>query len=79
VLKALQQMPNDLHETYKEVMQRINQQNEDHKKVAHSTLAWISNAKRLLYVSELREALAAEQGTSGVMICLFPHPPNSFQ
>ncbi|KAJ7895414.1 hypothetical protein B0H13DRAFT_1624345, partial [Mycena leptocephala] len=66
VLKALQQMPSDLHETYKEVMQRINQQSEDDKKVAHSALAWISNAKRLLRVSELREALAVEQGTSGL-------------
>ncbi|KAJ7836853.1 hypothetical protein B0H13DRAFT_1490074, partial [Mycena leptocephala] len=51
---------------YKEVMQRINQQSEDDKKVAHSALAWISNAKRLLRVSELREALAVEQGTSGL-------------
>ncbi|KAJ7895438.1 hypothetical protein B0H13DRAFT_1495630, partial [Mycena leptocephala] len=51
---------------YKEVMQRINQQSEDDKKFAHSALAWISNAKRLLRVSELREALAVEQGTSGL-------------
>ncbi|KAJ7153990.1 hypothetical protein C8R43DRAFT_863665, partial [Mycena crocata] len=51
---------------YKEVMQRINQQGKDDKKVAHSALAWISNAKRLLHVSELREALAVEQGTLGL-------------
>ncbi|KAJ6586047.1 ankyrin repeat-containing domain protein [Mycena capillaripes] len=64
VREALQKMPTGLQDTYREVMQRINEQGEDDKKVAHSTLALLSNAKRLLRVSELREALAVEPGKS---------------
>ncbi|KAJ7099058.1 ankyrin repeat-containing domain protein [Mycena crocata] len=66
VFEALKHMPTDLHQTYKEVMQRINEQAEDNRNIAHTTLAWVSNAKRLLHISELREALAVEPGTCGL-------------
>ncbi|KAJ7147915.1 hypothetical protein C8R43DRAFT_889394, partial [Mycena crocata] len=38
VREALKQMPTDLHGTYQEVMQRISQQSEDDRRLAHSTL-----------------------------------------
>ncbi|KAJ7110257.1 ankyrin repeat-containing domain protein [Mycena crocata] len=61
---AMKEMPGDLYTAYDEIMQRINQQSQDDRRLAFSVLAWISNAKRLLRVSELREALAVEPGTS---------------
>ncbi|KAJ7706659.1 ankyrin repeat-containing domain protein [Mycena rosella] len=64
VQKALRSMPSDLPKTYDEIMQRINQQPEEDRKLALSALSWISNAKRLLRVPELREALAIEPGTN---------------
>ncbi|KAJ7270190.1 ankyrin repeat-containing domain protein [Mycena rebaudengoi] len=63
VRKALINMPSDLTLVYDEVMQRIEAQGEDDRTLAYRTLSWIYNAKRLLLVSELREALAVEAGT----------------
>ncbi|KAJ6563634.1 hypothetical protein DFH09DRAFT_1364040 [Mycena vulgaris] len=61
---ALKKMPEDLNSTYDEVMERINRQSEDDRRLALLTLSWITNAKRPLRPSELREALAVEQGTT---------------
>ncbi|KAJ7488007.1 hypothetical protein FB451DRAFT_1025328, partial [Mycena latifolia] len=63
VREALKNMPNGLDSAYKEAIERINRQSEDDKMLAHSTIAWVSNEKRPLDVSELREVLAVEPGT----------------
>ncbi|KAJ7453133.1 ankyrin repeat-containing domain protein [Mycena latifolia] len=60
VLDTLVNMPNDLNRSYDDIMQRINRQSEDDRILARRTLSWISNVKRPLRPSELREALAVE-------------------
>ncbi|KAJ7144587.1 hypothetical protein C8R44DRAFT_576121, partial [Mycena epipterygia] len=62
VRDALRNMPNDLEHTYNEIVDRIDRQPDEHKKIAWLTLSWITNAKRPLNSSELREALAVEPG-----------------
>ncbi|KAJ6521464.1 hypothetical protein DFH09DRAFT_997607 [Mycena vulgaris] len=64
VRAALAHMPSDLDSTYDEVVERINRQPEDEKTLAWRTLSWVTNAKRPLRPSELREALAVEPGTT---------------
>ncbi|KAJ7071594.1 ankyrin repeat-containing domain protein [Mycena amicta] len=64
--EALQNLPKDLTKTYDEVMGRINEQNDDDKKLALAALSWVANAKRLLTVAELREALAVEPGAKSL-------------
>ncbi|KAJ7453128.1 hypothetical protein FB451DRAFT_672056 [Mycena latifolia] len=64
VRDALTNMPEDLNDTYGDIMQRINQQSEDDKSLAHHTLSWISNVKRPLRPAELTEALAVELGAN---------------
>ncbi|KAJ7697630.1 ankyrin repeat-containing domain protein [Mycena rosella] len=64
VREALANMPTDLNSTYDEVLDRIDRQSEEDRNLARRTLSWISHAKRLLHISELREALAVEEGTS---------------
>ncbi|KAJ6551881.1 ankyrin repeat-containing domain protein [Mycena capillaripes] len=64
VRDTLKNMPIDLEHTYDEVMERINRQSEDDRKLALRTLLWITNAKRPLRVPELREALSIEPGAT---------------
>ncbi|KAJ7706724.1 ankyrin repeat-containing domain protein [Mycena rosella] len=64
VRDALSNMPGNLNSTYDEVVERINRQSEDDKKLAWCTLSWVTNAKRPLRPSELREALAVEPGAT---------------
>ncbi|KAJ7453124.1 hypothetical protein FB451DRAFT_1185377 [Mycena latifolia] len=63
VREGLNKMPSDLNSTYDEVMDRIDRQSEDDRNLGWHTLSWISTAKRLLHIFELREALAVEQGS----------------
>ncbi|KAF8146761.1 hypothetical protein K438DRAFT_2092570, partial [Mycena galopus ATCC 62051] len=62
VREALKKLPKNLYDSYDIAMQRIEAQNEDNRKTAHSTLIWVANAKRLLKVSELTVALAIKPG-----------------
>ncbi|KAJ7453169.1 ankyrin repeat-containing domain protein [Mycena latifolia] len=64
VRDALTQMPDNLNSTYDEVVERINRQSEDDKALAWCTLSWVTNAKRPLRPSELREAIAVEPETT---------------
>ncbi|KAJ7108042.1 ankyrin repeat-containing domain protein [Mycena crocata] len=64
VRDALRLLPKDLNDTYDNAMARINNQNEDDKKLAHLALTWVANSKRLLSVEELRHALAIEPNTT---------------
>jgi hypothetical protein len=66
VREALQNLPKDLTLVYDEIMQRIDHQNDEDRQLAHSTLTWVANAKRLLSVNELREALAIETGDTSL-------------
>ncbi|KAJ7706833.1 hypothetical protein B0H17DRAFT_877064, partial [Mycena rosella] len=59
---ALADMPRDLKSTYDEVVDRINRQSEDDKKLAWHTISWVTRAKRPLRPTELREALAVQSG-----------------
>ncbi|KAJ7453168.1 hypothetical protein FB451DRAFT_1565720 [Mycena latifolia] len=63
VRDALDEMPGDLDSSYDEVVERINRQSADDRKLAWCTLSWVTNAKRPLRPSELREALAVEPRT----------------
>ncbi|KAJ7481671.1 ankyrin repeat-containing domain protein [Mycena latifolia] len=63
VRNALRNMPDNLNSSYDEIVDRINRQSEDDKALAWRTLSWITNAKRPLRPSELREALAVEEGS----------------
>ncbi|KAJ7117091.1 hypothetical protein C8R44DRAFT_983359 [Mycena epipterygia] len=63
VREGLKNLPKDLDRTYENAMKRIEDQNEEDREIAHSVLTWVANAKRLLTVRELQEALAIEPGT----------------
>ncbi|KAJ7445419.1 ankyrin repeat-containing domain protein [Mycena latifolia] len=60
VREALNHLPKDLEHTYNEAMQRVDQQNEDDRQLAHLALTWVAYAKHPLSVGELQEALAIE-------------------
>ncbi|KAJ6476661.1 ankyrin repeat-containing domain protein [Mycena vitilis] len=61
--EALNSLPRDLEHSYDAAMARIADQNEDDIKMAHSALLWIANAKKLLTIPQLQEALAIEPGS----------------
>ena len=62
VRQALDTLPKDLDDTYEDAMLRIEQQNDDDRRLANQVICWISFAVRPLWVSELRTALAIEPG-----------------
>ncbi|KAJ6520678.1 hypothetical protein DFH09DRAFT_939667, partial [Mycena vulgaris] len=64
VREALQHLPTDLQQTYNEAIERIKVQREEDREVGLLALTWVANAKRLLSVSELREALAIEEDST---------------
>ncbi|KAJ7021504.1 hypothetical protein C8F04DRAFT_266660 [Mycena alexandri] len=60
--EALKELPRGLDDSYDITMQRIDDQTEEDKKTARSTLIWVASAKRPLNVSEITAALAIEPG-----------------
>ncbi|KAJ6461205.1 hypothetical protein DFH09DRAFT_1495465, partial [Mycena vulgaris] len=64
VREALQHLPTDLQQTYDEAMDRIKLQREEDRELGLLALTWVANAKRLLSVSELQEALAIEENST---------------
>ncbi|KAL9045843.1 MAG: hypothetical protein Q9214_001186 [Letrouitia sp. 1 TL-2023] len=60
VRQALGKLPKDLDATYEEAMLRIENQDDDDKKLAKKVLYWISFAVRPLLLDELRDAVAVE-------------------
>ncbi|KAJ7066788.1 hypothetical protein B0H15DRAFT_794335, partial [Mycena belliarum] len=66
VRQALQDLPQDLNQTYEEAMERILSQSSDDKELALQTLTWVAYTKRPLSVAELREALAIELGATSL-------------
>ncbi|KAJ6528107.1 ankyrin repeat-containing domain protein [Mycena capillaripes] len=63
VREAMKNLPMDLNDSYDAAMSRIENQNEEDKKIARSTLTWVANAKRPLSTLEIRVALAIELGS----------------
>ncbi|KAK7031984.1 ankyrin [Favolaschia claudopus] len=61
---ALETLPTDLNHTYQNILSRIGCLSGASKKIAHSALVWVANAKRPLTAVELCEAIAIEPGTS---------------
>lgn len=62
VRKKLEALPNTLTGAYDSTMQRILDQESDHKRIALKTLAWLSYALRSMSLKELQHALAIEPG-----------------
>ncbi|KAJ6449279.1 hypothetical protein C8R45DRAFT_849855, partial [Mycena sanguinolenta] len=58
VKETLNNLPQDLQHTYTNAMQWIGNRNKQDRRIAHSALIWVVNAKRPLTAQELREALA---------------------
>ncbi|KAJ7094767.1 hypothetical protein C8R44DRAFT_645244, partial [Mycena epipterygia] len=64
VRDALNSLPQNLSGAFNEVVHRINRQDEEEKALAWLALSWVTNARRPLEPSELRLALAVEEGTT---------------
>ena len=60
VRQKLQSLPTTLKDTYDGALQRIRDQEADHRDVAFKILAWVSYAFRALHIMELQHALAIE-------------------
>ncbi|KAJ7291254.1 ankyrin repeat-containing domain protein, partial [Mycena rebaudengoi] len=58
----LKKLSSNLELAYSQAMERIDIQTEERKKLAYSTLAWVTKAMRPLEVTELQEALAVKWG-----------------
>ncbi|KAI9807287.1 MAG: hypothetical protein M1833_000030 [Piccolia ochrophora] len=58
IRNALKRMPKTLESVFEETLQRMQRQPESRATLGKKTLMWISHAKRLLLVEELRQALA---------------------
>ncbi|KAK0727687.1 hypothetical protein B0T26DRAFT_799627 [Lasiosphaeria miniovina] len=66
VRQKLRELPTTLDTSYDNAMQRINNQEEDHRKLAFKTLAWVTHSFRSLSLRELQHALAVEPGDSNL-------------
>jgi hypothetical protein len=63
---ALDNLPNELDDTYSEAMLRIQSQDEEDAQFAERVLYWISYAYTPLTVVEIRHALAVEAGDADI-------------
>ncbi|KAJ7156377.1 ankyrin repeat-containing domain protein [Mycena filopes] len=63
VWTALDNLPKTLADTYADAMRRIDTQSEGDKQIAQAVLTWVTHAKEVLSVEDLRVALAIEPGT----------------
>ena len=61
--KALETLPKDLDNIYRETFQRISAQAQDDVELATRVLAWLSYSRRPMIVEELQHALAVEPDT----------------
>ncbi|KAJ7080036.1 hypothetical protein C8R44DRAFT_895528 [Mycena epipterygia] len=64
VREALESQPQGMHDTLNEVVDRINRQDEEERALAWLVLSWVTNSRRPLEPSELRVALAVQEGTT---------------
>ncbi|KAL8952473.1 MAG: hypothetical protein Q9222_001614 [Ikaeria aurantiellina] len=68
LLDAVESAPSSINDFYAETLERIKQQNPDHRKLAWRLLSWIAHAVRPLTTQELRHALAVRQGDETIDI-----------
>lgn len=68
LLNAIDCLPPTIEEQYKNTMDRIRMQNNDHRNLAHRILSWLSNVARPVTVMELRHALAMQPGDTNINI-----------
>ena len=64
--EALEAMPRNLHEAFKETIVRIQRQPDGRKRLGMNTLMWISHAKSPLNVQDLSIALAIRSGQTSL-------------
>ena len=57
---ALENLPPELDETYKDALARITSQDKEDIKLAHQVLGWITHATRTLTMKQLQHALSVE-------------------
>ncbi len=62
VRNKLRTLPTTLKGTYDEAMERIEQQEPDHRRIALKAMAWVCYTFRALSLKELQHALAVEPG-----------------
>jgi len=62
VRNKLRTLPTTLKGTYDDAMERIENQEPDHRRIALKTMAWVCYAFRALSLKELQHALAVEPG-----------------
>lgn len=62
IKSALSSLPHDLHEIYKAMFKRIEEQNQFSRDLAFKALGWVNHAHRPLTALELQHALAVETG-----------------
>ncbi|KAJ7165399.1 hypothetical protein C8R46DRAFT_900517 [Mycena filopes] len=63
VWTVLDNLPKTLAETYADAMRRIDTQSEGDRQIAQAVLTWVTHAKEMLSVADLRVALAIEPGS----------------
>lgn len=62
VRNRLRTLPTTLKGTYDDAMERIENQEPDHRRIAFKAMAWVCYAFRTLSLKELQHALAVEPG-----------------
>ena len=75
MLEALQTLPSNLHEAFEATFERIRAQHPKRSNIGVSTLLWITQAKRPLYIKELRELFAIRPGSSNLDRTFRPEEP----
>ena len=66
VRNKLRTLPTTLKGTYDDAMERIENQEPDHRRIALKAMAWVSYAFRALSLKELQHALAVEPGDTAL-------------
>jgi hypothetical protein len=66
VIKALDNLPNNIDDIYNQAMERIERQPKPDRELAERVLSWITYACRSLTVEELQHALAVSPKTTGM-------------
>ncbi|KAJ7151979.1 ankyrin repeat-containing domain protein [Mycena filopes] len=66
VRTALGNLPETLAETYADAMRRIDAQSSEDRAIAQAALTWVTHAKQILSVADLRAALAIEPSAKEV-------------
>jgi hypothetical protein len=66
VRTALEQLPQEMDETYDEAMERIERQDDNCKQLAKRVLSWIIYAVQPLSVKEVQHALAVVPGSTNI-------------